>query len=189
VITFPSNPEIGDEYSAENDVIYTWQGNRWVSQTSSSRIPSLIGNAGQFLSNNGSELIWDQAGGIERFKINYAANGQISTISDSTGGIASVTIVNATAGEISISFSGYQFPPGAIISYGYDYTNNKYYIVPLETSVSIREVPGGGVSGSPTAFTAGFSAIKLRLREAETGASRGTFGTTTHAWIQCIMSD
>jgi hypothetical protein len=31
--------------------------------------------------------------------------------------------------------------------------------------------------------------VKLRLREAETGASRGGFGTTTHAWIQFVMYD
>jgi hypothetical protein len=74
--------------------------------------------------------------------------------------------------------------------YGYDYTNNKYQIVPMETSMGYREVPAGGSSGSPTLFNgASQVVVKLRLREAETGASRGGFGTTTHAWIQFVMYD
>ena len=73
--------------------------------------------------------------------------------------------------------------------YGYDYNNNKYYLSNLETTMGTREIAGGGSSGSPTFFN-GSSAVslKLRLREAETGASRG-FGTTTHAWVQFTMYD
>jgi hypothetical protein len=74
--------------------------------------------------------------------------------------------------------------------YGYDYTNNKYSIVPFETSMGYREIDAGGSSGSPTLFDGSSTlTVKLRLREAETGASRGGFGTTTHAWIQFVMYD
>jgi hypothetical protein len=73
--------------------------------------------------------------------------------------------------------------------YGYVYASNKYQIVPLETSMGLREIAGGGSAGSPTLFNgAGTPAVKLRLREAETGASR-SFGTATHAWIQFVMHD
>lgn len=109
-----------------------------------------------------------------------------------TSGISGVTINSSTGGEVSIAFDNgtYNLPPGAIMFYGYDYTNNKYSIVPFETSMGYREIDAGGSSGSPTLF-AGSSTltVKLRLREAETGASRGGFGTTTHAWIQFVMYD
>ena len=76
------------------------------------------------------------------------------------------------------------------MSYGYDYTNNKYYAVPLETTMGLREIAGGGSSGSPTLFNGSSTiALKLRLRETETGASRGGFGTTTHAWIEFVVYD
>ena len=53
-----------------------------------------------------------------------------------------------------------------------------------------REVPGGGTAGYPTAFDGATSntVVKLKLREAETGASR-SFGSVTHAWIQFVMYD
>ena len=72
--------------------------------------------------------------------------------------------------------------------YGYDHNNNKYYMSTIETTMSTRELAGGGSSGSPTLFS-GSSTISfdLRLREAETGASRG-FGVGTHAWIQMVLA-
>ena len=130
--------------------------------------------------------------GIERFKLNYASNGNLAGTSDLTSGISGVTVNSATGGEVSITFDNgtYNLPPGSIMFYGYDYTNNKYSIVPFETSMGYREIDAGGSSGSPTLFNGASTLIvKLRLREAETGASRGGFGTTTHAWIQFVMSD
>ena len=127
---------------------------------------------------------------MERFKLNYASNGALSTVSDLTSGINTVTINSTTGGEVTIEFSSYNYPPGSIIFYGYDYTNNTYAIVPMETSMGFREIPAGGTSGSPTLFDGTNTLeVKLRLREAETGASRGGFGTTTHAWIQFLMYD
>jgi len=129
---------------------------------------------------------------IERFKLNYASNGNLAGTSDLTSGITGVTINSSTGGEVSIAFdnTSYNLPPGAIMFYGYDYTNNKYSIVPFETSMGYREIDAGGSSGSPTLFDGSSTlTVKLRLREAETGASRGGFGTTTHAWIQFVMYD
>ena len=127
---------------------------------------------------------------IERFKVNYTSSGAIAGTADLTSGIASVTVNSTTGGEVTIEFSGYNLPPGSIMMYGYDYTNNKYNIVPMETSMGFREIPAGGSSGSPTLFDGNDTLqVKLRLREAETGASRGGFGTTTHAWVQFVMFD
>ena len=73
--------------------------------------------------------------------------------------------------------------------YGYDYTNNKYNMIPFDTSVTFHEVPGGGSSGSPTLFDAASTvAMSIRLSEALTGASRGGFGTTTHAWVRMVAT-
>lgn len=129
---------------------------------------------------------------IERFKLNYSSNGQLVSATNKTAGINTITIDSATGGEVTIEFDSgyYTLPPGAVMMYGYDYTNNNYIAVPLDTSNGYRLLPGGGSSGSPTLFDGnGSVTIKIRLRETETGASRGGFGTTTHAWVQFVMYD
>ena len=124
---------------------------------------------------------------IERFKLNYASNGNLDSITDDTSGISGVTIDSTTSGECSVTFTGYNYPPASIMIYGYDYANNKYYISNVETTMGTREIAGGGSSGSPVAFAGSATpVIKIKLREAETGASR-SFGTTTHAWIQMVL--
>jgi hypothetical protein len=127
---------------------------------------------------------------IQRFKLNYGTDGTLANTSNLSDGISSVTIDSSSGGECTINFTGYYYPPGSIMLYGYDRTNNKYLISHLETTMGQREVPGGGTAGSPTAFDGATSdaVVKLKLREAETGASRA-FGTTTHAWIQFVMYD
>lgn len=127
---------------------------------------------------------------VERFRLNYGADGSLSGVAQVSTGIDNVSIDSSTGGEVTVTFdvSKYNLPPSGVIMYGYDYTNNKYWMVPLETSMGLREVEAGGTSGSPTLFN-GNSAVdlRLRLRETETGAARGSFGTTTHAWIIFTM--
>jgi hypothetical protein len=125
---------------------------------------------------------------VERFKLLYNAAGNLASTSDLTSGITTASI----AGDIvTITLaSGNYYPPASVMIYGYDYTNNKYYMSTIETTMSTRELAGGGSSGSPTLFN-GSSTIsfELRLRETETGASRGSgFGVTTHAWIQMVLA-
>ena len=131
---------------------------------------------------------------VERFKINYSSSGSINTISDSTSGISSVNIDSASSGDITINFdsSSYNYPPASVLMYGYDYTNNKYNIVPLETTMTVREIAGGGSSGSPTLFNgAGAVSVSVRMSENETGASKGSGfpPAPTHAWVQVTMYD
>jgi hypothetical protein len=126
---------------------------------------------------------------IQRFKLNYNTTGALANTSNLSSGISNVTIDSASGGEVTVSFTGFRYPPGGIMLYGYDRTNNKYLISNLETTMGQREVPGGGSAGSPTAFdNVNNITVKLKLREAETGASRA-FGTPTHAWIQFVMYD
>ena len=128
---------------------------------------------------------------IQRFKLNYNSSGQLDTTSNVSSGISSVSIDSASGGDMSITFDSgtYNFPPASIMMYGYDYVNNKYTAVPMATTMALREIAGGGSSGSPTLFDGGSAVVlKLRLRETETGASR-SFGTTTHAWIHFVMYD
>jgi hypothetical protein len=122
----------------------------------------------------------------EEFKINYATNGQISSISDTSSGISSVNIDSAAGGDLTVNFTGYTTPPLSFALYGYQYSQNKYvYNTVASGSMTLREVPGGGSSGSPTAFGS-FSSMKIRCSESETGAGR-SFGTTTHAWVRFVM--
>ena len=127
---------------------------------------------------------------IQRFKLNYNSSGDLASTSDKTSLIDSISIDSASGGDVTVTFdSSINYPPASIMMYGYDYTNNKYTAAPLETTMALREIPGGGSSGSPTLFNGSSSiAMKLRLRETETGASR-SFGTTTHAWIELVVYD
>jgi hypothetical protein len=127
---------------------------------------------------------------VERFKVNYAPNGDIASVSDLTSGIDGVAINSTVDGIVTVTFDDtkYNFAPAMIMFWGYKYDSNKYEALPVSTDTGIREIAGGGSPGSPTVFN-GSSTISLRLqvRETETGASRGGFGTTTHAWIQFII--
>ena len=126
-----------------------------------------------------------------RFKLNYDSSGNLTSTSNLSTGISSAVIDSASGGDMTITFdnSSYNYPPASVMIYGYDYANNKYLLSQLQTTMALREIAGGGSSGSPTFFDGGSAVvIKLRLREAETGASR-SFGTTTHAWMQFVMYD
>jgi hypothetical protein len=125
---------------------------------------------------------------VQRFKINYAANGDLLSATNLTAGITSVVV--EAGGDVTITFSSnFFYPPASIMMYGYNHTSNKYLISHLETTMGLREMAGGGIPGDPISLDgSNQQIIRLRLREVETGASRG-FGTTTHAWIQFVMFD
>lgn len=149
---------------------------------------------GQILSWTGTDYNWVAGGSSssnsERFKLNYASDGELASTSDLTSGITSVVIDSASGGEVTITFNNanYNYPPGSVVMYGYDYPNNNYILSPVESTMTLRTVAAGGTSGSPTLFDGSDTVVlRFRLREAETGASRN-FGTTTHAWIQFIMN-
>jgi hypothetical protein len=154
---------------------------------------TLVGGTGIVLTTNaGTDSVTIAASGgggstkYEEFKINYATDGSISTISDDTAGISGVNIDSAVGGDLTVTFTGFTTPPIGFTFYGYNYAGNEYNINTLgSTGTTLRVVPGGGSSGSPTAFGS-FSTLKLKVREAETGASR-SFGTVTHAWIRFVM--
>lgn len=267
-ITFPSEPVIGQQYTASNGVTYEWDGVKWTGIGTSGSSGGTT-NSGNFAFNNdtiynfeGNEMnllsqlglnnadagvivpadanssidalqIFNGAGGVtitsnnndftfidgdltlppggdildstgqsvlstileeiatvEVLRVNYAANGAVSSITENTSGILASSVDSATGGEITITFdpAKYTLPPYSITFYGYDYTNNKYWIVPLDSSVGLREVAAGGTSGSPALFGGTETVVmRLRVRESETGASRGGFGTTTHAYVKIVI--
>ena len=123
----------------------------------------------------------------EEFKINYSTAGQVQSISDTSSGISSVNIDSAAGGDLTVNFTGYTTPPLSFTMYGYNYAANKYnYNSAASGNMTLRELPGGGSSGSPTAFGS-FSNMQIRCSESETGASR-SFGTVTHAWVRFVMA-
>ena len=106
-----------------------------------------------------------QSGGTayEEFKINYATNGTISSISDTTSNITSVNIDSAAGGDLTVNFQNFTTPPLSTMFYGYNYAANEYNMNTLgSTGTTLRKVPGGGSSGSPTAFGS-FSNLKIRV--------------------------
>ena len=124
---------------------------------------------------------------IERLKLNYNTSGELASISDTTSGIQATTITSAAGAEVEIQFTGFSYPPGAIMSYGYNYPSNKYNFNAITSDWTTRSIDGGGSQGSPNAFGS-FSNIDLKVTEGITGASR-SFGQATHAWLTFIMAD
>ena len=180
-----------------------WNGSAFVASTVSGGGASAIDDLSDVdtttsAPSNGDVLTWVQAdsewapaapsggsgGGsaVEYFKVNYATNGNLTSITNATSGV-SATILSATGGDVEISFSGTNYPPAGILIYGYAYGSNEYVIMPINKDIQTRKVAGGGSAGSPIAFgTMGSVDLTLKLREDDTGASR-SFGTDTHAWI------
>jgi hypothetical protein len=180
-----------------------WNGTAFVAATVSGGGASAINDLSDVdtttsAPSNGDVLTWNTsdsewapsapaAGGgsgatIEMFKLNYATNGNLTSVTNTTSGL-SATITSATGGTVDITFSSTSYPPANMLMYGYAYASNKYVVKPVSGDMSTKEVTGGGSSGSPIAFGS-MSSVKLtlKLREADTGASR-SFGTTTHAWL------
>jgi len=186
-----------------------WDGTKFVAQAGSttdlsSESITELSDVSTDSPNNGDVLTWNSSnsayapaapasgggggGGTstEKFKLNYATNGSLSTISNTSSGV-SATILSTTGGDVEITFSGHSYPPANILIYGYARGSNEYLIMPLNKDISTRKVAGGGSAGSPTAFgSLGSSVVTLKLRETDTGASR-SFGTDTHAWIMFTM--
>ena len=184
--------------------VLSWNGSSFVATTPSSGGASAINDLSDVdtatsAPSNGDVLTWVQAdsewapaapsgggGGsgatIEYFKLNYATNGNLTSVTNTTSGITG-TITSATGGTVDIEFSSTSYPPANMLMYGYAYASNKYVVKPVSGDMTTKEVTGGGSSGSPIAFgTMGSVKLTLKLREADTGASR-SFGTTTHAWL------
>lgn len=140
---------------------------------------------------NANDITLDVVGAAateERFRLNYATNGNLFSTDNLTTGISSVNILSPTGGDCEINFTSHDFPPSSIIVYGYAFTANEYNIKVVDANFSTRTVDGGGTSGSPTAFGSLATSMTLNLTEATTGASRG-FGTVTEAWVMFMFGD
>jgi len=184
----------------------SWDGTRFVATAQSGADLSLetlseLGDVATDTPNSGDALVWNGAswapqavssgsGGsgttAEYFKLNYSTSGALESITNTTSGV-SATIVSTTGGDVEVTFSGYTFPPAGVLIYGYSRATNEYNMTPLNKDITTRKIAGGGSAGSPTAFGAmGSLTLTLKLREAESGASR-SFGTPTHAWVMFTM--
>ena len=200
--------ELNDVNTAgiQNGQFLSWDGTRFVATAQSAadltqETLSELGDVATDSPVSGDSLVWNGSawapqavssgsGGsgttAEYFKLNYSTSGALESITNTTSGV-SATILSATGGDIEITFSGYTFPPAGVLIYGYSRATNEYNMTPLNKDITTRKISGGGSSGSPTAFGAmGNLTLTLKLREAESGASR-SFGTPTHAWVMFTM--
>ena len=126
-----------------------------------------------------AEVVPTRGNTYERLKLNYSTSGELTSISDTTGGIQATTITSGTGAEIEVQFTGFDYPV-AIMAHGYQYASNKYSMNAVSGDWTTRTVDGGGSSGSPTAFGdfASDANVDLKVTEGITGASR-SFGTST----------
>ena len=196
-----------DTSGIQNGNFLAWDGTKFVATAPSTtdlsnENLSELGDVSTDTPNSGDSLVWNgsswapqaisggSGGGsganVEYFKLNYATTGALDSITNTTSGV-SASIVSTSGGDVEVTFSGYNFPPCGILIYGYSRATNEYNIMPLNKDITTRKIDGGGTAGNPTAFGAmGSLTLTLKLREAETGASR-SFGTPTHAWIMFTM--
>jgi len=152
--------------------------------------PNTDGTSGQVITTDGSGNLTlttpaPSGGTEERFKVNYLANGDITSISDNTSGV-SVSVTDAVAGVAEVTFTGHLFPPSSIIVYGYSQSTDKYIIVTtIDATWTNRTIVGGGA----TAFGA-FSGkiMELTLTRDNTGSS-AAFGQGTHAFLMFQFGD
>ena len=83
----------------------------------------------------------------ERLKLNYSTSGELTSISDTTGGIQATTITSGTGAEIEVQFTGFDYPPVAIMVLLLQYASNKYSMNAVSGDWTTRTVDGGGSSG------------------------------------------
>jgi len=121
---------------------------------------------------------------VETFKINYATDGTVSSISDASTGISGTTVASSAGGLVEIEFNGYNFPPAGTMIYGYVKATNEYVVTPVTKDMTTRKLSGG--TNGDSFGNLGNAKFTLTLTEANTGASR-TFGSTTHAWVMLTM--
>lgn len=154
--------------------------------------PATDGGTGTAIITDGSgNLAWsttavDGGGGSEeRFKVNYLANGDITSITDDTADV-SVVVTDAVAGVVEVTFANHDYPPSGITVYGYSQSTDKYVIVTtIDATWTNRTIDGGGA----TAFGA-FSGkvVELTLSRDNTGSS-ASFGQGTHAFLMFNFGD
>ena len=62
---------------------------------------------------------------IERLKLNYST-GELSKYIRDTRWNKATTITSATGAELEVQFTGFSYPFGVVMAYGYNYSQNKY---------------------------------------------------------------
>jgi hypothetical protein len=94
-------------------------------------------------------------GNVEWVEITYAAatNPAPQTITANSAGVSAV--MNSTL--VTFTFTGYNYPPVAIIAYGQNYLSNIFTITTTAT-MTTHQAAGGGTSAAPT-FFGNFSAV------------------------------
>lgn len=154
-----------------------WNGNVWT--------PGTVATAGGSGGTGGSGVY------NASVQVNYDASGNLSDISILSGGISAViAAATSTVATVTFTFIGSTVAPLGVQIYGYQRTNNVYVSRALASDFPTRIIVAGGVSGSPTAFSAFDAAnntMTLGLTRAATGATAG-IGQTTHCVIQFLLS-
>ena len=139
----------------------------------------------EVLQYNGSQWVNSPApsgGGanIERFRAVYGGLGgsQVVSIDNATSGINSTSIVGGT--RVDATFTGYNYPPVSIITYGYDSANDWYDVRHINSASSQRYMQAN--SGSAFGSLTTSEALQLGMQTSDTGAS-----SNQHAWVVFIF--
>jgi uncharacterized membrane protein len=124
-------------------------------------------------------------------QVEYDASGNLVSLAILSGGISAViaTQVSTTA-TVTFTFTGSVCAPLSIQVYGYQRASNVYVTRAVSSDYSNRTLAGGGVSGSPSAFSSFDSStntMTLSLTKALTGATANV-GQTTHCVLQFLLS-
>ena len=128
-LSFPINPQIGDEYVAPNGYIYTWDGTRWL--VSGSADLQYVG-APLSIEDEGVSLT------TSTISINFVGNG-VDVASTSTGSVTVTiqavpltTATTATLGGIRLGHGLYETTGTGIINVEYSYNSEVPPVDPVE---------------------------------------------------------
>lgn len=173
---------MADEFIVKNGLILK-SGVITVGDTTTTgyALPATDGTNGQVLTTDGSGAITFQtpSGGggtfaLERLRVVYNVASQITSVDNTTSGINSTAVSGGT--NLDITFTGYSYPPHAIMTYGYNNSSDVYLINHVTSAFGTRQFAanGGAIFGGLTTS----ETMRLALTTTNTGAT-----SSQHAWV------
>ena len=123
--------------------------------------------------------------------MNYDSSDNLTTVEKVTGTATAVvtTAASATA-TVTFTFTGYARPPAGILIYAYQAAANIYNITSINSTFTSRSMPGGGTSGSPTAFStfdANTHTMTIGLPASVVGTLKA-LSKPAHCYVEFVLS-
>jgi 7,8-dihydro-6-hydroxymethylpterin-pyrophosphokinase len=124
----------------------------------------------------------------------YFTSGSSGNLSAADAILSKSSGVTATVSDgansvVTFTFTGKNYPPMSIVSYGLAYGTNEFNINMLNANIGTRKVSGGGTASAPTLWGGTFNhTITLALTMSNVGAS-ASIGQRSRAYVAFYFSN